>query len=256
MRWRRRVSSKRPGATGDKGTARDRRRRPGGGFASDHRRLGTSRARAIFACPRPIGSAGFAERLQQTRLIGPLLAAAASGEAELSPELEADLVERQHRALLWCIHLEVRLLEVREWFDAAGGIRHLVIKGPAVAHLDALDPSVRTFADIDLLVAGDDIDRAVDVLQRHETSVPWAERRPGFDRRFAKSTTRTFADGVELDLHRTLADGVHGHRIPLDRLFEHPDRFEIGGVPFGALSPTHRLLHAAYHLLLGSANRR
>ncbi len=194
----------------------------------------------------------FASRLQQTRLIGPLLAATASGEVELPTDLEADLVERQHGALLWCIQLEVRLLEVRELFDAAGGIEHLVIKGPAIAHLDALDPSVRTFADIDLLVAGRDLNRAVDILKAEGATVPWAERRKGFDRRFAKSVTGTFSDGVEFDLHRTPADGVFGHRIPLDRLFEQPDHLDIGGVGFGALSPTHRLLHSAYHLLLGS----
>lgn len=195
---------------------------------------------------------GFASRLQQTRLIGPLLAASASGEVELPPDLEADLVERQHGALLWCIQLESRLLEVREAFDAAGGIEHLVIKGPAIAHLDALDPSVRTFADIDLLVAGRDLDRAVQILKAEGATVPWAERRKGFDRRFAKSVTGTFPDGVEFDLHRTPADGVFGHRIPLDRLFAHPDRLDIGGLHFGALSPAHRLLHSAYHLLLGS----
>ena len=129
---------------------------------------------------------GFAGRLQQTRLTGPLLAAAASGDVELSPELEADLVERQHGALLWCIQLEVRLLEVREAFDAAGGVEHLVIKGPAIAHLDALDPSVRTFADVDLLVAAHDIDRAVAVLTAMGGTLPWAERRNGFDRRLNK----------------------------------------------------------------------
>mgnify|MGYP003525447012 FL=1 len=195
---------------------------------------------------------GFAGRLQQTRLTGPLLAAAASGDVELSPELEADLVERQHGALLWCIQLEVRLLEVRKAFDAAGGVEHLVIKGPAIAHLDALDPSVRTFADVDLLVAAHDIDRAVAVLTAMGGTLPWAERRNGFDRRFAKSVTPTLPDGVEFDLHRTPADGVFGHRIPLDRLFADPDHFEIGGVSFGALSSKHRLLHSAYHLLLGS----
>ncbi|MCB0884735.1 MAG: nucleotidyltransferase family protein [Propionibacteriaceae bacterium] len=195
---------------------------------------------------------GFASRLQQTRLIGPLLAASASGEVELPADLEADLVERQHGALLWCIQLESRLMEVREAFDSAGGIEHLVIKGPAIAHLDALDPSVRTFADIDLLVAGRDIDRAVEIIRAGGAGAPWAERRKGFDRRFAKSVTGTLPDGVEFDLHRTLADGVFGHRIPLDRLFAQPDHLDIGGVRFGALSPTHRLLHSAYHLLLGS----
>lgn len=205
-----------------------------------------------ISLPPDGGGDGFASQLQQARLIGPLLAAAASGDVELPAELEADLVERQHGALLWCIELEVRLLEVRDAFDALGGIEHLVIKGPAIAHLDALDPSVRTFADIDLLVAGRDLDRAVEILAGMGTTVPWAERRKGFDRRFAKSVTATFPDGVEFDVHRTPADGVFGHRIPLDRLFERPDHLDIGGVRFGALSKTHRLLHSAYHLLLGS----
>ena len=200
----------------------------------------------------PQGQALLADLLQQSRLIGPLLAAAATGDVELSEELEADLVERQHRALLWCIHLETRLLEAREWFDAAGGVRHLVIKGPAIAYLDALDPSIRTFADIDLLVAEPDMDRAVGILDARGASPPWAQRRPGFDRRFAKSTTRTFEDGVEFDVHRTLASGAHGHRIPVAELFEAPDRFDIGGVSFEALKPSHRMLHSAYHLLLGS----
>lgn len=196
--------------------------------------------------------AGFADMAQQTRLIGPLLAASASGDVVLSAELEADLLERQHRALLWCIHLETRLLEAREWFDAAGGIEHLVIKGPSIAYLDTPNPSIRTFADIDLLISGSDLDRAVQILDEHGASPPWAQRRPGFDRRFAKSTTRTFADGVEFDVHRTLASGAHGHRIPVASLFQAPDRFDIGGVAFAALKPTHRLLHSAYHLLLGS----
>ena len=123
--------------------------------------------------PAAFDVAGFGGQLQQTRLIGPLLAAAASGDIELSEELEADLVERQHGALLWCIQLEVRLLEVREAFDAAGGVEHLVIKGPAIAHLDALDPSVRAFAGVDLLVAAHDIDRAVAVLTAMGGTLPW-----------------------------------------------------------------------------------
>ncbi|MCB1257252.1 MAG: nucleotidyltransferase family protein [Microthrixaceae bacterium] len=195
---------------------------------------------------------GFASVLQQTRLLGPLLAAESLGDVEIPELLRTDLVTRQQAALLWCIELESRLLQVREWFDDAGGIDHLVIKGSAIAHLDALEPSLRTFADVDLLIAAHDIDRAVEILTRHGAKRPWAQRRPGFDRRFAKSVTMTFGDGMEFDLHRALADGVHGHRIPLDRLFDRTDHYELGGVRFAALNPTDRLLHSAYHLLLGS----
>lgn len=200
-----------------------------------------------------------ASELQRTRLLGVVLAAESLGDVELSEVFHDDLVQRQQASLLWCIELEKRLLEVREWFDLAGGIEHRVIKGPAIAHLDALDPSMRTFADIDVLVASHDVDRAVRILIDHGATRPWEQRRPGWDRRFAKSVTLTFPDGIEFDLHRMLADGVHGHRIPLDELFDarHPvdtrdARFDIGGVTFEALWPEHRLLHSAYHLLLGS----
>lgn len=212
-------------------------------------------ARPIRVPDHPESFADFAAELQRTRLLGPLLTAHSLGEVDLPEDLRADLVTRQQGALLWCIELEKRLLQVHDWFaptQHTKGIEYRVIKGPAVAHLDTLEPSLRTFADIDLLIAADDMDRAVAILTRHGATRPWAERRPGFDRRFVKSVTMTFADGIELDLHRTLADGVHGHRIPLADLFADADHFDIGGVSLAALKPVHRLLHSAYHLLLGS----
>lgn len=89
-------------------------------------------------------------------------------------------------------------------------------------------------------------------LERDGSTRPWAERRPGFDRRFAKSVTLTHPQGIELDLHRSLCDGAHGFRIPLDRLFADQESFALGGHGFAALSAPHRLLHAAYHAVLGS----
>src|SRR5699024_7361871 len=59
-------------------------------------------------------------------------------------------------------------------------------------------------------------------------------------------------DGVEVDLHRSLCDGVHGFRIPLQDLFARPEPFDVGGRELLALAPVHRVLHAAYHAVLGS----
>lgn len=196
------------------------------------------------------------ERATQARLLGPLLLAVDSGTLVLTGKAVEVLVERHREAQMWCLRLEVRLLEVRSWFAEAGGVEHLVLKGSAVAHLDELDPSLRSFGDLDLLVAGADLDRAVEVLTARGATRPWAERRPGYDRRFAKSVTMTCPDGVELDLHRSLADGVHGFRIPLGRLFADPDFFDLGGDRVPALPPVHRLLHAAYHAVLGSPSPR
>jgi len=189
---------------------------------------------------------------ESQRMLGPLVDAAMAGEIELSDEHVERLHERHAAVMAWCVLIEVRLLEVRQWFDAAGGVEHRVIKGSAVAHLDEVDPAMRSFADLDLLVAADDLDRAVRTLERKGAARPWPERRPGFDRRFAKSVTLTYPDGIEIDLHRTLCDGVHGARIPLDELFGTSDRFDIGGDQVPALTAPHRMLHAAYHAVLGS----
>lgn len=189
---------------------------------------------------------------ESERLLGALQFAVASGALALPATAAGVLAERQAATMAWCLKLEVRLLELREWFAEAGGVRHRVIKGPAVAHLDEADPSLRSFADLDVLVAAEHVDRAVAVLERHGARRPWPERRPGFDRRFAKSVTMTCPDGIEVDLHRTLCDGVYGVRIPLGDLFEAPDRFHLGGTTVPALSRPHRLVHAAYHAVLGS----
>lgn len=189
---------------------------------------------------------------EQQRLLGPLLVAVELGEVALPEPALRSLFTRHEKALWWCLRLERHLLHVRSVFEAAGGVDHLVLKGPAIAHLDEGDPSLRSFADLDLLVREAHLEKAVAALERDGSTRPWAERRPGFDRRFAKSVTLTHPQGIELDLHRSLCDGAHGFRIPLDRLFANQESFALGGHEFGALSAPHRLLHAAYHAVLGS----
>ncbi|MCU1496995.1 MAG: hypothetical protein JWM47_948 [Acidimicrobiales bacterium] len=191
------------------------------------------------------------ERAVEQRLIGVLAVAADAGVIGLHPKAAEAAHDRHRAALLWCLNLEARLLRVVELLDGAQ-IHPLVLKGPALAHLDEADPSLRTFADIDLLVRATDLDRAVEVLAGFGAGRGPAERRPGFDHRFAKSVTLRFADGVELDLHRSLSDGVHGFRVPLARLFESPGRLPLAGRTLACLSGVHRTLHTAYHLVLGS----
>lgn len=187
------------------------------------------------------------------RLLGPLHLAAVSAATPLPADAMECLVRRHRAAMAWCVHLEMRLLEVRDAFDSAGGVDHLTLKGVAVSHLDEIDPSMRSFADVDLLVPGRHLDRAVAVLASLGATRPWPERRPGYDRRFAKSVTMTMADGVQFDLHRTLCDGVHGVRIPSAELFADAEQFALGGETIAALARPHRMLHAAYHAALGSA---
>lgn len=186
------------------------------------------------------------------RLLGPLLVAVDVGALELRDEFVEAIVAGHEGSMLWCMHLEVRLLEVMDWFDQAGGIEFLVVKGPAVAHLDEIDPILRSFADLDLLVRADDMDRALVALEGHGAVRRVPQRRPGFDRRFIKSVGLMCPDEVELDVHRTLSVGAHGLRIPLDDLFATPDHFALGGRLVAAPKRTHRALHAAYHAVIGT----
>lgn len=189
-------------------------------------------------------------------LTGALLDAVRSEAVELSAASQDDLVRTHRSKLAWCLRLERRLVLAAQWFEDAGGIDFLVVKGPAIAHLDEHDPSSRTFSDVDLLVGSAHLERSLKELEARGAVRPYVERRPRFDRRFAKSVTVTFPDGMEFDVHRSLCDGVHGFRIPLDRLFEDPDRFRLAGHDLAALAPVHRVLHAAYHAVLGSPRPR
>lgn len=186
------------------------------------------------------------------RVLGPTLLAVLESGVE-APGLVDGLTERLRGAMAWCLELELRLLEVREWFDDAGGVEFVVLKGPAVAHQDELDPTLRSFADLDLLIHARDMDRAIEALGCHGAKRRIPQRRPGFDRRFVKGVGATCADGIEIDVHRTLCVGALGFRIPLDDLFAQADHMVIGGEHFATLSLVHRALHTAYHAVVGSA---
>ena len=186
------------------------------------------------------------------RVIGPTVWALHDAGIEPSDDVAALARERFQGAMAWCLELELRLLDVKRWFDKAGGIEFLVLKGAAVAHLDELDPSQRSFADLDLLIHARDMDLALDVLQANGAVRRIPEHHRGFDRRFVKGVGLSCADGIEIDVHRTLCVGALGFRIPLDELFARPDTFAIGGENIAALRLEHRALHAAYHAVIGA----
>ena len=187
------------------------------------------------------------ELARAEQLSGPLLVAVDGGVLSLPGEVVEQLVRQHEEAMLWCLHLESRLVEIAGWFDEVGGVRFRMLKGVAAAHLDEPDPSLRFFSDLDLLIASDDLDRAVGVLIAHGASRLEVERRPGFDRRFAKGVPMSLPDGAEVDLHRTLVQRVYSFRIPLDRLFADVEPFVVGGRSFLALPLAARALNIAYH---------
>ncbi len=211
------------------------------------------------ALPRgPLAPAAWTELLRLVlaeRLAGPLAWALAAGAWDLPADARDDVAVMHRQAMALTLQLDRDLLSLAADLDASG-IAFRVLKGTAAAHLDEPDPSWRAFGDIDLLVRGDDMDRIGQLLIDRGGQRRYPEPRPGFDRRFTKGTSWTFAHNCEIDVHRTLASGPFGLSLALDELFEGSEDFMLGPRRLPALDRPSRFLHACYHAVLGSPRAR
>lgn len=157
---------------------------------------------------------------------------------------------RHRSSMASVLVLERLLLDLHAAFlDDA--VDHVVLKGAAVAHLDAPDPSWRAFADLDLLVAPEHLGRACRMLADRGGHRRYPEPRAGFDRRFSKGMAFVLPTGHEVDLHRTLCQGPFGLTIDLAELIAGRESFVLGGVVLEALDLPRRFLHACVHAVLG-----
>jgi hypothetical protein len=189
--------------------------------------------------------------------IAPLLAdAIMNGSFPASDAQATEVLELEAHALAKVLTLEATLVQVADVL-AGVSIPFRVLKGPAVAHLDYPDPSLRDFGDIDLLIHPNDLDRVITMLAEHGYVRRFPEPRSGFDRRFARSISVVNRNGLELDLHRTIAGGVFGLRVKVQMLWHTPPaEFVLGGINFGALGASERFMHACYHATLGNVPPR
>ena len=177
--------------------------------------------------------------------------ALASGIAD--GRLPATEEQAEDAAALWlemmrrCLRIEGRLLWLVDRL-AERGIQIRVLKGPASAHLDHVRPELRQFGDLDVLVRGRDMPVVFEVLRDDGFTRRFPEPRPGFDQRFTKSVS--FAGEVEIDVHRTIAEGPIGHRIPVAELWHDSVPFDVGNVEVRALGHAERFVHACLHTVL------
>lgn len=191
-----------------------------------------------------------AERLE------PQLAHAVAETNNAATPLQNEEAQSLHaRAMATTLLLDRKLLEVAEMFDGAG-VDFLALKGSASAHLDRPDPSRRAYGDVDLLVPAPHIDTAERLLAGAGGRRSYRSPRPDFDRRFGKGSSYRMADGLEVDLHRTLALGPFGLAIEPRGLFAGRENFALGGRGVRALDRPRRFLHACYHAVLGRARPR
>jgi Uncharacterised nucleotidyltransferase len=164
-------------------------------------------------------------------------------------------VEAHERALGLALLLErVLLSTVGQLADVRASTR--VLRGPAVAHTDYPDPGLRSFGDIDLLVANEDYDTAVALLCAGGGRRRYPEPRHGFDRRFGKGVCLELPSGLEIDLHRTFVAGPFGLAIDTDSLFGSEARFSLGGQELCGLDREGRFLDSCFHAALGAKRPR
>jgi hypothetical protein len=189
--------------------------------------------------------------ISRERISGLALAAVHAGDIELSSQGYDELLSRHEHQLALDLRLEQLLIL------AAGVLeRHHVefraLKGPVLAHTVYATPELRSFGDIDLLVPGAQFDHAIAVLRPLGFERRFVEPRRGFDARFAKGSCLERGDGMELDLHRTLAPGAFGTRLAMIDFFARPARdIEIGGARLPGVDRDLAFLHACVHAALG-----
>lgn len=182
--------------------------------------------------------------------MGLLTVAVQDGAILLDDDQQTRLAEINVDAQRAALRLEQRLLEVSLVLGQRA-IEHRVLKGAATAHLDYSAPELRPFSDIDLLIHSRDLDRAVAALESCGGERRFAEPRAGFAARFSKAVCVVSEDGIEIDLHRSLAEGPFGLAMAPEELFESSESFELGGRTLHALGADERLIHACCHTILG-----
>ena len=191
-------------------------------------------------------------RAVDERAVSLLACAVAEGLIGATPAQAEQLAIGHEAAMRSCVWLERWTLEVVQLF-AEVAIEVRLLKGPAVAHLDYPDPAWRAFGDIDVLVPPAQYDDAIRALLAVGGRRRSQEVRPGFDRRFGKGACVTLLNGVQVDVHRTLASGPFGLTVDLGELFRRSEVVTLADRPIPVLSRELRLVHACYHAALGDA---
>jgi hypothetical protein len=190
------------------------------------------------------------QECERERLTGLLARAVRDGSLKIGDD-ELERLEHVYRGwLTHALRAERLLLDTTALLDRSG-IESRVLKGVALSHTAYPEPSDRVFGDVDLLVPGDRLHAASELLAAHfEVRRAQPELRPGFDDRFGKEVMLRIG-AVELDIHRTFVEGAYGLTVRLDDLFAPPYRFPLGGCELDALPQPQRLLHACYSAAFG-----
>lgn len=151
--------------------------------------------------------------------------------------------DRRRRAAVQRLALDAAAIEAIQALSA-GGIRAILLKGPAIASWLYDDPWERVYGDIDLLVAPQDHDPAAAILERLGYRATWPLE--AGSPHHASTWTRSGVRAAQVDLH---------WRVPLARegsaswpaLSAETEPLSIGSTTVQALSPAARAMWIAVH---------
>jgi hypothetical protein len=188
-------------------------------------------------------------------LTGHLAHAIYDGAFTAKDNQEAAAFDAHERALALALVLEQLLLKTVRRLDRAD-IATRVLRGASVAHTVYPEPGLRSFADIDVLVAQRGYDAALAQLCTGGVRRRFQEPRRGFERRFGKGVCLEIPGGLEIDLHRTLVAGPFGLALDTDALFEDGTEFVLGGQTLQGLDPEARFVDACFHAALTDGRPR
>ena len=153
--------------------------------------------------------AGLLDLVTAERIPGHLVAALDCGAIRATPEQRAEACRRHEEAMALDLVLE-RLLTDTSSVLAAAGIVHRALKGPVVARTLYAEPTLRSFGDVDLLVAADQFDAAVNLVVARGGRRRYREPRYSTLRDIAEFLYTT---SVDVDRVLSLATGWHGRAV-------------------------------------------
>ena len=163
--------------------------------------------------------------------------------------LPGELRERTERWLVirdvWQSHVQEALHDVLSVLEAAR-VQAICLKGPVLGERLYPDPRMRPSADLDVLVARDDLDRATNALAAIGYR-PAKDSQERFLRRYHYHTILSRSCPPVIELHFSLSDGF-GAVIPAEEFLSRACVYQTKqGISANVLAPEDELLYLAIH---------